>query len=416
MNTAISIKSLSKKYRLSQPVRYTALRDVIAHSFISFFKRKKDGDFWALKNIDLEIKEGERIGIIGHNGAGKTTLLKIISRITPPTKGRVELMGRLASLLEVGTGFHPELTGKENIYLNGSILGLKKKEIDAKLEEIIAFSGVEMFIDSPLKNYSSGMQLRLAFSVAAHLEPDILLIDEVLAVGDMEFQKKCIGKMEEISNQKGRTILFVSHNMNYISSLCTSGLLLSRGQIVLQGPVQKVVSSYISSITEKNAQVFYDKKQQPGNDIVKLISVCIVNENEKPTESFSVAEKIGIEMKYEVFKNGYVLWLGHNIYNQAGINVFDTHSINTQHYRTPHKQGIFKSIVWIPSGLLNTGTYFIGSAVFNHLQGVIHFHEKDIVAFRVHDVLTEDSARGLSGGDFPGVIRPSLDWSIVKES
>src|SRR5919205_1072193 len=225
MDAAISIHNLSKKYTLSGAASYVALRDVLANSFKSIFRSRKSETFWALKDINLEIAAGERVGIIGHNGAGKSTLLKIISRITPPTTGEVVLYGRVASLLEVGTGFHPELTGRENIYLNGSILGLKRTEINRKLDEIISFSGVEKFIDTPLKHYSSGMQLRLAFSVAAHLEPEILLIDEVLAVGDMEFQKKCLGKMEEVSKKDGRTILFVSHNMAAVKQLCTKALI-----------------------------------------------------------------------------------------------------------------------------------------------------------------------------------------------
>ncbi|MDQ6756631.1 MAG: ABC transporter ATP-binding protein, partial [Bacteroidota bacterium] len=234
METAISIQNLSKQYmRTGGGERYIALRDVVAGAFKKSKKIKEP--FWALKDIDLEIKQGERVGIIGRNGAGKSTLLKIISRITPPTVGRVELFGRVASLLEVGTGFHTELTGRENIYLNGSILGLSKNEITKKLDEIIDFSGVESFIDTPLKHYSSGMQMRLAFSVAAHLEPEILMIDEVLAVGDMEFQQKCLGKMEEVSRRQGRTILFVSHNLSAIGTLTEKSLLLDKGKMIVYG-------------------------------------------------------------------------------------------------------------------------------------------------------------------------------------
>lgn len=245
MEPAISIENLSKKYVLQNTAPYVALRDVVAASVKKIFQPKTTASFfWALKELNLSIDPGERIGIIGHNGAGKSTLLKIISRITPPSTGRVVINGRVASLLEVGTGFHPELSGRENIYLNGSILGLTKKEITKKLDEIIAFSGVEEFIDAPLKNYSSGMQLRLAFSVAAHLEPEILLIDEVLSVGDFEFQKKCMGKMEEISRSDGRTIVFVSHNMAAIKKLCTKGIVLKNGEAVFQGDVHEAVQVY----------------------------------------------------------------------------------------------------------------------------------------------------------------------------
>jgi lipopolysaccharide transport system ATP-binding protein len=233
MPPIIDIHNLAKKYSIKEVQPYLALRDVISEKIKNVFskKGKQANEFWALQNINLTIEKGERIGIIGRNGAGKSTLLKILSKITPPTTGEIKLRGRVASLLEVGTGFHPELTGRENIYLNGSILGLSKREIDHKLDEIIDFSGVEKFMDTPLKHYSSGMQLRLAFSVAAHLEPEILLIDEVLAVGDMEFQKKCIGKMEEISRSQGRTILFVSHDLAAITTLTEKTLVLHEGTV-----------------------------------------------------------------------------------------------------------------------------------------------------------------------------------------
>lgn len=248
MPPIIEIHKLGKKYSIAPVQRYLALRDVVSERVKTFFSKseKTSNEFWALKDINLEIEKGERIGIIGRNGAGKSTLLKILSKITPPTTGEAKLRGRVASLLEVGTGFHPELTGRENIYLNGSILGLTKKEINKKLDEIIDFSGVEKFIDTPLKHYSSGMQLRLAFSVAAHLEPEILLIDEVLAVGDMEFQKKCLGKMEEISRTGDRTILFVSHDLSAISTLTTKCIFLNEGQRISFDKTQDTINQYVS--------------------------------------------------------------------------------------------------------------------------------------------------------------------------
>ena len=245
MMPAISIEHLAKKYKRNTSRGYVALRDVLSQSARNLFRRAASQEtFWALNDIHLQVEAGERIGIIGHNGAGKSTLLKIISRITPPSSGRVVLNGRVASLLEVGTGFHPELTGRENIYLNGAILGLRKWEIHQKLDEIVNFSGVEEFMDSPLKHYSTGMQLRLAFSVAAHLEPEILLIDEVLAVGDVEFQRKCIGKMHEVSSRSGRTLLFVSHNMAAVKQLCTKGLVIGKGRQLFFGPVEEAIEHY----------------------------------------------------------------------------------------------------------------------------------------------------------------------------
>ncbi|HMK28002.1 MAG TPA: ABC transporter ATP-binding protein [Chitinophagaceae bacterium] len=268
MSSIIEIRGLGKKYKLAEAQQYLALRDIISNAGKQLFsKKQKEKEFWALQDIDLDIQPGERVGIIGRNGAGKSTLLKILSRITPPTTGNITIHGRVASLLEVGTGFHPELTGKENIYLNGSILGLKKSEIKRRLDEIIDFSGVEKFIDTPLKHYSNGMQLRLAFSVAAHLEPEILLIDEVLAVGDAEFQKKCIGRMEEISKTEGRTILFVSHNMAIVKKLCTRGVVIDQGKLNYNGDVGKSIQYYSDNnrnLVHKGNNGLYDLQQHPN--------------------------------------------------------------------------------------------------------------------------------------------------------
>src|SRR5690349_4378055 len=279
MQHAIEIKGLGKEYTLAASERYVALRDVIAGSVKSLLRSSSSTreKFWALKDINLNIQPGERVGIIGRNGAGKSTLLKIVSRITPPTTGRAIVRGRVGSLLEVGTGFHPELTGRENIYLNGSILGLKKNEINRQLGAIIDFSGVSKFIDTPLKHFSSGMQLRLAFSVAAHLEPEILLIDEVLAVGDMEFQKKCLGKMEEVSKSDGRTILFVSHNLNFITALCNKAVLLQSGQIAAEGKPSEVLGQYLGSIIQGSINKNWNENP-PGNDIVLLHEMRLINE------------------------------------------------------------------------------------------------------------------------------------------
>lgn len=408
MEPAVTVTHLSKQYKKGTSGAYLALRDVLSAAFQKKSK-SEDTHFWALQDISFEIQKGERIGIIGRNGAGKSTLLKIISRITPPTKGKVILEGRVASLLEVGTGFHPELTGRENIYLNGAILGLKKSEIQSRLDEIIDFSGVKSFIDTPLKHYSSGMQMRLAFSVAAHLDADILLIDEVLAVGDMEFQQKCIGKMEEISTGQGKTILFVSHNMNYITAFCNKAILLDRGEKKMEGNAAAVVNAYLSSLQQKKDEV----AQLSGNSIVRLLVVETINKRGEDTSSFAVSEAVGIRMRYEVLQEGHILWLGHNLHNMNGVNVFDTHSVNTDLYNQPHGRGTYSATVWVPSHLLNTGSYFISTAIFNHLQQVIHVYEKETVLFNVAEDFEGDlTARGMSPGDFPGVVRPLLNWQI----
>ncbi len=249
MPPAIDIQQLGKQYQVRTTGSYLALRDVIAGAWK---KRSRNEAFWALKDINLQIAAGERVGIIGRNGAGKSTLLKILSRVTYPTTGQAKIRGRLASLLEVGTGFHPELTGRENIFLNGAILGLKKSEIQRQFDAIVDFSGVEKFLDNPLKHFSSGMQLRLAFAVAAHLEPEVLLIDEVLAVGDLEFQRKCIGKMEEVSRQQGRTIVFVSHNLAALRQLTERTILLEKGQVILDGDTKQILSQY-AALTNENS-------------------------------------------------------------------------------------------------------------------------------------------------------------------
>ena len=416
MKPIIEIKQLGKKYKIGKNDRYLSLREELSNGFRNLFKKKssKLEDFWALKDINLSIESGERIGVIGKNGAGKSTLLKILSRVTAPTKGEAIIRGRLASLLEVGTGFHPELTGKENIYLNGAILGMKKNEIDRQYDAIIDFSGVEKFLSTSLKNYSSGMQMRLAFAVAAHLEPEILLIDEVLAVGDMEFQKKCIGKMEEVSKKQGKTIIFVSHNTNYISSFCSAAICLEKGEITEKGSVPDVVAKYISKSGYRAPAITWQEAEKPGNDIVKLNSARVINNSYETSSDLKITEAVGIEMKYDVLKEGYILWLGHNIHNQDGVNVFDMHSVNSELYQNPHQKGEYTSVVWIPGNLLNTGVYHVGCAVFNHRENLTHLHEKDVLQFNIHETFHEYTGRGLSGYDFPGVVRPILKWSITK--
>ncbi len=414
MKPAIEILNLGKKYKLATSAPYAALRDVISESAKNIFssKKKKQESFWALRDINFSIDPGERVGIIGRNGAGKSTLLKIISRITPPTTGEAFIRGRVGSLLEVGTGFHPELSGRENIYLNGSILGLKKTEITKQLDAIIDFSGVEKFIYTPLKHYSSGMQLRLAFSVAAHLEPEILLIDEVLAVGDMEFQKKCLGKMEEVSKKDGRTIVFVSHNLNYITSLCDKTILLNSGELLMIGQTKSVIDSYTNQITRTS----HYKETKSDKAIVELSEIKIIDENGQQKSSFGVTEKVGITMKFKVLEGDHELWLGYNINNDEGVKIFDTHNVSSPSYNQVYEIGEYTATAWIAENFLNTGRYFVGCAVFNHLKQAIHFHEKESAFFSIYDVFDAPTARGLSPGDFPGIVRPLLNWDVNKIS
>jgi len=311
MSSIIEVKNLGKKYRIGERQSYLALRDILTNlvkSPLHWTKGKVGGksddvdknEFWALEDINFNIEKGEVVGVIGRNGAGKSTLLKILSQITPPTTGEVRLGGRVGSLLEVGTGFHPELTGRENIFLNGAILGMRKKEIESKLDEIIEFAEIEKFIDTPVKRYSSGMYVRLAFSVAAHLEPEILLIDEVLAVGDAEFQKKCLGKMGDITKKDGRTIIFVSHNMGAIRNLCNKCLYLEDGQIKQIGKTNDVVNSYIFKNSDISEIDILPHHHVQGNNKAQINKVSVVDSRNNLNNSFLINEKISFNIDYTV--------------------------------------------------------------------------------------------------------------------
>jgi len=300
-NVVIKVENIFKKYSLGQPVAGD-----LRSTFSNIFNRKKqqqdeDNEFWALKNISFEVQKGEVLGIIGGNGAGKSTLLKILSRITIPTKGSIEIRGRVSSLLEVGTGFHPELTGRENIFLNGSLLGMKKKEIVTKFDEIVDFSGVEKFIDTPVKHYSSGMYVRLAFAVAAHLEPEILIVDEVLAVGDIAFRKKCLGKMSEVASG-GRTIIFVSHNLNSIVKLCKHGLFLENGSVKFAGKIQETVSTYLETILlPANTDIsLKNRKDRSGSGLLKFTAIRLMDNNKNEIHTIASGEELLIFLDYEL--------------------------------------------------------------------------------------------------------------------
>jgi lipopolysaccharide transport system ATP-binding protein len=417
MNNMIEIRDLSKKYTLQETQQYIALRDVLSNAAKNIFSSKPDKkEFYALQNINLDIEKGERVGIIGRNGAGKSTLLKILSRITPPTTGSVKLRGRIGSLLEVGTGFHPELTGRENIYLNGSILGLKKKEINNKLDEIIDFSGVEKFIDTPLKHYSSGMQLRLAFSVAAHLEPEILLIDEVLAVGDMEFQKKCLWKMEEVSKSDGRTILFVSHNLDSLRKFCTIAILLDSGGIIEKGNTEKIINLYASKHLETKSTMVWESGVESYNKEVILHKTYLHDDGGLIRSRFDTTEKIGISMEYEVKKDEVSFTHGINVFNQENVNIFNSHDVTSSPGNQKRKKGRYISTAWIPGNLLPEGIFSISVAIFlpNPVDVLIHQHT--IVSFETYTDFTKLSARGNYADEFPGIIRPLLQWNVIKSN
>ncbi len=425
-DTIVQVENLGKKYIIGhqKQERYTALRDVIARGSTSFARRLllinnkplpnySKEEFWALKEVSFEVKPGELVGIIGRNGAGKSTLLKILSRITEPTIGSITLRGRVASLLEVGTGFHPELTGRENIYLNGAILGMHRAEIKKKFDEIIDFAEVEKFLDTPVKRYSSGMYVRLAFAVAAHLEPEILIVDEVLAVGDAKFQRKCLNKMQQVG-QNGRTVLFVSHNMPAVTRLCSRAIHLNDGKIINDGLVNKVVSDYLHSGLGTMALRRWDKLEKaPGNQIARLIQVRICDKEGQTVETIDIRQPVGIEMEYQVLSPGHVLVPNYHFFNEEGIYLFVSQDLDPVWKGRTKPRGRYKSIVWIPGNFLTEGSLIVGAALSTMETVEVHFYERDAVAFQVVDNLEGSSVRGDYAGDFPGVIRPMLNWETV---
>ena len=422
MRPIITAKDISKRYSLGeQEAAYGSLRETITGLVAAPLNRLKGGkerslpqELWALQDISFEVKPGEIVGIIGRNGAGKSTLLKILSRITEPTTGQVDLFGRVGSLLEVGTGFHPELTGRDNIFLNGSFLGMSRKEIERKFDQIVEFSGVSRFIDTPVKRYSSGMHVRLGFAVAAHLEPEILLVDEVLAVGDATFQRKCLDKMKHVSSQ-GRTVLFISHNMPAITRLCPRTILLDGGRVLDDGPSHQVVGKYLRSELGTTAiREWNDLTKAPGNDIVRLCSVRVRTEDGQVQEAIDIRKPIGIEMEFEVLKSGFKLVPNYSFHNEEGVCVFVA-SDQDPHWRgRPRPAGRFRSTAWVPGNFLSEGTLVVGAAVSTMDPVTIHFYERDAVAFQVIDSIEGNSARGDYAGQMPGVVRPLLSWSTTE--
>jgi len=365
---------------------------------------------WALKGISFEINKGETVGIVGRNGAGKTTLLKVLSRITHPTKGRLEINGRTASLLEVGTGFHQELSGRDNVYLNGTILGMRKHEVDKKFDEIVEFSGVEKFLDTPVKRYSSGMRVRLAFAVAAHLEPEILVVDEVLAVGDAAFQKKCLSKMKDVS-QSGRTVLFVSHNMAAVSRLCERGILLEQGAVVKDGPIHDVVSAYMTSGTGTSAEKKWaDCAKAPCGNVARLRAVRIITSAGKVSDVVDIRNEIGIQMEFDVLKSGHIMLPHFYVHNDEGIVVFKTMDQDPEWESKQRSAGHFISTAWIPGNLLSEGSIIVSCGLTTLAPNIPQFIEHQIVAAQVVDSMDGDSARGNWAGSMSGVVRPKLNW------
>ncbi len=404
----IKVENLSKLYYLGG-AKHNSLRDAIA-GFVKNPRRDKKNELWALKDVSFEVADGEALGIIGRNGAGKSTLLKILSRITKPTRGTAEIRGRIGSLLEVGTGFHSELSGRENIFLNGAILGMKRAEIEAKFEEIVAFSEIEKFIDTPVKHYSSGMYMRLAFSVAAHLEPEILIVDEVLAVGDVAFQKKCLNKMRDVG-RTGRTVLFVSHDMQAVSRLCSRAIWLKDGKLVKSGETGAVINQYLHEQSQSGAEKSWETAEKaPGNEFTRLRRVRVCDAEGKTTAALDIRRSIGIEMTYEVLQGGKVLIPNFHFYNEQGVCIFISHDWSGEWRERPRETGEYTSTCRIPPNFLADGNISVKVAVSTYLPLEVHFVESDAVSFNVVDSFEGDAARGDYGGPMPGVVRPILDW------
>lgn len=371
----------------------------------------QDGEYiWAVQDINLEVKQGEVLGIIGKNGAGKSTLLKIISQITSPTAGNIKIQGRIASLLEVGTGFHPELTGRQNVYLNGAILGMTKSEIDKKFDEIVEFSGVEKYIDTPVKRYSSGMHVRLGFAVAAHLSPEILIVDEVLAVGDAEFQKRCLGKMRSVAKE-GRTVLFVSHNMNAISFLCSRAILLEQGHSVRDGNSAEVVAEYLRGSHERSGEcVWQDPRTAPGNDQVRIRAVRIL-QNGEVTADVDIQKDVSVELEYWNFRPDARISTSIHLLDKMGATVLCSVSYPAQTVQTdewfdrPWPTGLFRSTCIVPGNFLNVGRYGISAFVRTNIRN-IEAAVPEAVWFTVCDTVATHQELGGWGG----VVRPHLVW------
>jgi len=432
----IKSENLGKKYVIGHQAengRYVALRDVLMKNALSFWSKAKDlakgkpiiqGDtleeVWALKDVSFEINRGEVVGIIGRNGAGKSTLLKVLSRITESSAGRVTIKGRVASLLEVGTGFHPELSGRDNIYLNGAILGMSRAEIKRKFDAIVAFSEVEQYLDTPVKRYSSGMYVRLAFAVAAHLESDILVVDEVLAVGDTEFQKKCLGKMDDVAHE-GRTVLFVSHNMNAIQRLCQRCIVLSHGAMVFDGESGTAIGHYLKS-KDLNQQVSWPQTAQaPGNDVVRLRAVRIVGDDGKVRSNFDVRDHLAFEIEFQVYKEAQLAIVVQFV-EALGTYIMvsmDNYINGPWGKQSPYAAGIYKSSCYVPGDLLNEGQVSINLWIYSPPSAPSqspHVRLFNVVSTDVSDRRDPDGARGqfpFEWGMEPAV-RPKLKWTIEK--
>jgi lipopolysaccharide transport system ATP-binding protein len=418
MSVAIDVEGLSKKYRLGEyHAAYGTLRESLVHAarrLTGREHRRATAEIWALSDVTFQVPEGQVLGVIGRNGAGKSTLLKILTRIAAPTAGRAEIRGRVGSLLEVGTGFNPELTGRENVYLNGSILGMKRREIESRFDDIVEFSGVEQFIDTPVKRYSSGMYVRLAFAVAAHLEPEILFVDEVLSVGDAEFQRRCLGRMEELANT-GRTVVFVSHSLPAVAQLCDRAIWIDRGRLVGDGGASEVIANYLHHTHASGTERVWSEDAAPGNDLARILAIRVLPHDGMPPGVIDVRRPVVVEIVFRVLRDGKPLFPKIKVLDEEGAIAFNAMDTDERWLRqTP--PGDYVSRAWIPGNLLNEGSAIVEAAIcsldFPKLQH--HAAVYEAVSFEVLDPGDGDSARGKFSGRWRGVVRPLLDWTCER--
>jgi lipopolysaccharide transport system ATP-binding protein len=371
--------------------------------------------FLALDGLDFDIEPGQAVGIVGSNGAGKSTLLKILARILPPTSGRAELRGRVGSLLEAGAGFHPELSGRDNIFLAGALLGMKESEIRRREAEIVEFSGVGEFLLSPVKHYSSGMYMRLAFAVAAHIEPEILLVDEVLAVGDAQFQKKCLQRMESLS-QSGQTVLFVSHSMQAVSRLCRRALWIDRGKLRMAGPVAEVIAGYLKDGQANTGErVWPEGPHAPGDEIVRLRQVRVVTASGTTAASVNIGDEFAIEFTYDVAVSGMTLFPAVRIFNEWGTEVLWTTDTTTPHHGKPREPGRYRCAVPFPRNVLSEGLMAVHISVTSLAPTRVHVSEPDAVHFQAMEIIDGNTSRGDYTEAIHSMLRPLLDWKVTRE-
>ncbi|MEM7207696.1 MAG: ABC transporter ATP-binding protein [Pseudomonadota bacterium] len=429
---AIEAENISKIYRLGVKLKrdenivssigrmlkspisnYKKYRSLYKFEDVDQSKREDTEDIlWALKNVSFKLDHGEVVGLIGHNGAGKSTLLKVISRITPPSHGHINMRGRVASLLEVGTGFHPELTGRENVYLNGTVLGMSRREIDSKFDEIVAFSEVEDFLDTPVKRYSSGMRVRLAFSVAAHLEPEILIVDEVLAVGDASFQNKCLSKMEDVGGA-GRTVMFVSHNMAAVTRLCKRGLLIGHGQLLMDGSMHKVVDAYLHDGHGTSSSKEWDG-DGPQGEYAELKSVRVIDQKGEVSDVFDIRETVSLEVTFNVSKTGRQLLPHFHVFNQEGIHLFPLLAPAEYRGDSFHSTGEHIYVAKIPGNYLAEGMHYVTCSLMTMSPDRAQFVADQVIGFQVVDSDELDTVRAGWGGKLRGAVRPMFAWEKLS--